>query len=252
MKFEKSFGFQTGPASPRTTVIGMAFVGSIILIGTVYLTRFTLALDAGGLRTQGEVVSYIETSDGMNIAVFQFVAADGKVYQVRNRTRSSIKRYDIGEKVPIIYEPEDPSGARKDSVVSLYLGPVVGGVCSLLFYGAAALVWRYRTRFQKDYEARRGRTVLTTVNSDGTVTHTTRSSVPVFRWTGYFFAALGIAVWFGGVWFALHELDVNKQAFRFSHLAYLVVMGALLILGAFLSLRHSNYLQRLEDSYDRK
>lgn len=248
MKLTKQLSFQTGPASPRTTAIAMAFVASILLVATVFAAYFFNQLHATGTRTQGEVVRYVETSNDMYSAVFQFADEYGQLHQVLDRVRSSRKKYEVGESVAIVYKPDDPTSARKVSTFSMYLAPVALGLASLLFYGGAALVWRNRSSFQKEYEARRSRTVVTVVDSDGSVRQTIHSSVPVFRWTARFLTMLGISVWIGGAWFLLRALEGNEQAIRLGVLVYIIVMGAALLLGAALSFRHASFLKRLEDS----
>ena len=246
MFLTKFLSFETGPASPRTTAIGMAFAASIMLVLAIVVARIGYELDVFGQRTEGEVIQIIKTSDDMQRAVFQFSDMQGQIHTVRDRSQSSYKKYEIGQKVPLVYDQENPSGARKGARASLYLGSVLLGLMSLLFYGGAALVWRFRSHFQKDYEARRGRTIVTIVNSDGSVTRTTHSSVPVFRGTGIFLAGLGIAAWLGALGVAFRGLIAVGQPLMISISVFLFVVGSLLLIGARASLRHAKFLQKLE------
>ena len=246
MFLTKFLSFKTGPASPRTTAIGMAFAASIMLVLAIVVGRMSYELDVIGQRTQGEVIQIITTSDDMQRAVFQFSDMHGQIHTVEDRSQSSYTRYEIGQKLTLVYDQENPSGARKGTRVSLYLGPVLLGLMSLLFYGGAALVWRFRSHFQKDYEARRGRTIVTIVNSDGSVTQTTHSSVPVFRGTGIVLAGLGIAAWLGALGVTFRGLVVVGQPLTISISVFLFVVGSLLLMGATASLRHAKFLQKLE------
>lgn len=250
MILKKSLSFETGPASPRTTAIGMGFAASVILIATIYVARITYDLDITGQRAQGEVVEYAKTGQDMQSAVFQFVDSQGRIHRVYDSTQSSYKKYEIGEKVLLVYKQDDPSGARKDSGAWLYIGPFLLGFMSVLFYAGAALVWRFQAHFQKDYEARRGRMIVTVVNNDGSFTQTTHSSVPVFRWTGIFLAGLGIVSMLGALWFTLYDHGPTGRSLNISVLVYLAVVGSLLLLGAAASLRHAKFLQNLEESSD--
>jgi len=251
MIFRKFLSFETGPASPRTNAIGMAFAASVLLILTVVVGKISYELDTTGLRTQGEVVQIIEAQDGSQRAVFQFMDAQGQIHRVRDSTQSSFKLYDVGEKVPLVYSQDNPSDARKNNSAAIYFGPILLGAMSLLFYGGAALIWRFRSRFQKDYEARRGRTIITVVNADGSVTQTTHSSVPVFRWTGIFLAGLGITAWLGALWLGLQGVDPDGQPLKVGFVIYLGALGGMLFLGAMASLRHAKTLQDLENRSDK-
>lgn len=251
MAFTKSLSFETGPASPKTIAIGMAFVASVLLALATFDARNSYELDTVGVRTQGEVIQSVESGDDTQSAVFRFADEQGNFHTVVDRARSSYKRYDIGQKVPLVYSPNNPSGARKDGVVSIYLLPIIFGSMSVLFYGGAALVWRFRSNFQKDYEARRGRTIVTIVNTDGTVTQTTYSSVPVFRWTGIFLAGLGFVALLGALWLTSRGIGPDGQSLTASFLIYLVVLGGLLFVGAMGLLRHAKFLQNLEKRSDK-
>lgn len=224
----------------------MTFAASVILVIAIYAARMSLELDATGERTQGEVIQIIESTDGMQRAVFRFADKQGQIHTVRDRSQSNFNKYKIGEKVPLVYNQENPSGAWKNTRFSLYLGPVVLGLMSLLFYAGAALVWRFRCHFQRDYEARRGRTIVTVVGGDGTVNQTTHSSVPVFRGTGIFLAVLGVVAWLGAVGLTVRDVVVAGRPVNIGGLVYLVTVGSLLLLGAAASLRRAKALQELE------
>lgn len=224
----------------------MAFAASILLVVTIFAARVAHEFDTTGERVQGEVIRFIDYPDGTYRAVFRFPDAHGQIYEATDSITSSGKRFEIGEKVSIVYDGDDPSSASEDSAILLYLLPLITGVMSILFFGGAALVWRLRARFQKDYEARRGKTIVTTVNSDGSVTQTTHSSVPVFRWTGFFLASLGIVAWLGALRLTLPGFAAVELPQRGSLVIFLVVVGSLLLLGATASLRHAKFLQELE------
>lgn len=246
MIFTRFLSFETGPASPRTTAIGLAFTASVLLIVTTLVAKVTYEIDTTGERAQGEVIRFVETSDDMQRAVFRFTGANGQVHTVTDGTQSTHKLYELGEIVPIVYNPDDPGKARKDGAVSLYLAPVALGLMSMLFYAGAGIVWRFRSHLQKDYEARRGRTIVTTVNSDGSVTQTTHSSAPVFRWTGIFLAVMGLGAWLGALGVGMSGPEAQGTPLTIGFTIAFVVVGSLLLLGAAVSLRHAKFLRDRE------
>ncbi len=243
----KSLSFQTGPASPKATVIGMAFAASVMLILTIIVAKIAYDLDFAGQPAQGEVIQLIKADEGMQRAVFQFVDSQGQTHTVDDDVQTSYKKYEIGEKVALVYRQDDPSGARTDGVPSLYFVPLILGLMSLLFYAGAALVWRFQPHFQKEYEARRGRTIVTTVNNDGSSTQATYNSAPVFRWTGMLLAGLGVASVLGAFWFTSYSPAPNERSLNIIFVPFFIVVGGLLLLGAMASLKHAKFLQKLEE-----
>ena len=246
MKFSKYLSCETGPASPRPPVIGMTVVASILLLLTLLAARMAYVLDTTGQRVQAEVVRFIDSGDDMHQAVFQFADAQGQVRAVPDIMKSSRRRYEIGEKVPIVFDKDAPTHVRKDSAFWLYFAPAVLGLMSMMFYGGAALIWKFRSHFQEIYEARRGRTIVTVVNSDGSVTQKSYSSVPVFRWAGIVLSGLGIAAWLAALVLIPQRGDMNGGSPTIGFSVFFSLAGSLLLLGAVALLRHAAALRKLE------
>ena len=97
MKFSKSLSFETGPASPKTTMIGMAVTASILLVVALIVARWSYVLDTTGARVQAQVVRYIEAGDDQHRAVFAFTDHQGRRREVRDSLTSSRKTFDLGE-----------------------------------------------------------------------------------------------------------------------------------------------------------
>ncbi|MBT8101164.1 MAG: DUF3592 domain-containing protein [Gammaproteobacteria bacterium] len=250
MKISKSLSFETGSASPRTTAIAMAFAAALLLAAAVFMARIAHQLDVTGLRAEAEVVNFREMSDDMRSAVFQFIDAEGKIYRFTDSTSSTRKLYTVGEKVTIVYDKDNPSNARIDQPLTLYTLPLIFSLLSVFFFAGAALVWRFRSHLQKDYEARRGKTVVTVVSSDGSVTQRIHSSVPVFRWTGYFLGTLGTIAWLVLLVYLVLAAVTGEARLETVQSAYFGVLGGLLLAGAWALLRHARYLQMPDRSSD--
>lgn len=160
--------------------------------------------------------------------------------------RSSYKRYEVGELVPVVFDKDDPGRVRRDSTLWLYFWPAIFGLMSILFYGGAALVWRFRSHFRKDHEARRGKMIVTVIDSNGSVRQKSYSSVPVYRWTGVFLSGLGIAVWLGAVVFITQDSDAGERSLALGFFFFFLLIGGLLFLGASALWRHARALEKLE------
>jgi len=76
-------------------------------------------------RAKANVVSY-ETADGTEVV---FVTEFGSASVI----------YDEGETVTVLYDPDDPEGAKILGFVSLYLGPLILLLFGAVFWGVSVL-----------------------------------------------------------------------------------------------------------------
>ena len=108
-------------------------VGCLLLAG--YLAYRTLNFSGDALTATGEVVSYREVPDGDStryIPRIRFVTENGEIITVGGQMAGASRRFEIGEKVPMVYDPREPMHARVALFVDNWLGPliatIVGGV----------------------------------------------------------------------------------------------------------------------------
>lgn len=91
------------------------------------------------IETEGVVIEIdkSENSDGRTMyrPVFAFTADNGRNYEVPSSVSSGRPSHGIGDKVSILYDPEQPAEAELDSTWRLWLGAVIAG-----FLSAGALV----------------------------------------------------------------------------------------------------------------
>jgi hypothetical protein len=104
------------------------------------------------VAAKGAVVSLREVHDPQNgtvtyAPVFTFTAADGRSYAVSSNTGNNPPAFAVGQQVPVLYETDNPTEAKIDSFIQLWLFPVVFG-----FAGATATAVGY---FLLRYERRR-------------------------------------------------------------------------------------------------
>ena len=60
--------------------------------------------------------------------VFSFIDREGKEHEIHSSYGSYPPRYEVGDSISVLYEPQNPRKAEIDSFLSLWLGPVIGFV----------------------------------------------------------------------------------------------------------------------------
>jgi hypothetical protein len=101
----------------------------------------------------GRVVEMIERLEYVNeqdrivenyyYPVVEFVAGDGKRRSVQMNEGSSSPRYEVGDEVVVLYEPERPLDARVRSFGSsalMWILPGITGILGVAFLGAVIAV----------------------------------------------------------------------------------------------------------------
>ncbi len=147
--------------------ITVARVFGVIALGTLvgsslFLAR-TIRMVNRGARTEGVVVDY---DVGQNtertkaatkkspartktvtthtpIVTFE-IERDGKKesFRFKDWTGAASPAYPVGERVPVLYDPANPSDAVIVTFLNLYFGAIVCGVFAVAFGGAALAVRR--------------------------------------------------------------------------------------------------------------
>lgn len=116
-------------------------VGIILLTAAAweYIDRKTFVSKA--VRTEGMIVGTVCRrlgDDGRRLAIFSFRDARGVEHQVTSVVASSARRTCGGNRVAVLYDPDDPENAFIDSFMELWgisfilglvgVGFIVGGV----------------------------------------------------------------------------------------------------------------------------
>lgn len=133
----------SGKKSPGGVIIGCAFalVGVGVLVGAGKSAHTAYQVSADGVIAQGEVVSLkLERSSGRRGGstyhpVFRFTAQDGQVYRVKHSQGSNPPAWKKGEKVELIYLPDDPEKAVPNTFWGKYADPFI-----LTIFGTAFIV----------------------------------------------------------------------------------------------------------------
>lgn len=72
--------------------------------------------------------------------VIRFTTGDGRLVELRSGFGGTTHTYRLGEQVPVLYDPADPSRARLDTPLATTLAPKLILVIGVLLLVAAAVV----------------------------------------------------------------------------------------------------------------
>ena len=118
-------------------------VGCLIL--AVFLVYRTGTFSGQSLSAIGEVVSYREIPDGdatRYIPRIRFVTENGEIITVSGQMAGMSKRFAIGEKVPVAYDPRQPMHARVSLFMDNWLGPLIATIVGAVGLAGGFLVRR--------------------------------------------------------------------------------------------------------------
>lgn len=149
-------GIAAQNASGGKSVVGVVFgcvfalagLGALVCSGVTAVD--SLRIVEGGITAQGEVVSLKrERGSGRRGSpyhpVFRFTAQDGQVYQVKHNQGSNPPAWKKGEKVELIYLPDNPEKAVPNTFWGKYAVPFILAILGAGFTVLGSFVaWRSR------------------------------------------------------------------------------------------------------------
>lgn len=118
-------------------------VGCLIL--AAFLAYRTGNFSGNALTATGEVVSYREIPDGdatRYIPRIRFVTENGEIITVGGQMAGMSRRFAIGEKVPMVYDPREPMHARVALFMDNWLGPLIATIVGVVGLAGGFLVRR--------------------------------------------------------------------------------------------------------------
>lgn len=133
--------------------IGAFAIGSLLLLAiAVGSTAQRAWLVIVGSSAEGTVVGKWQspqTKDGVHVyaPVVQFTAGDGRTYVVTSDVSGPESKYQFGQHLRVLYQPDHPDGARIDAFAPLWMLPLVTGIVGFAFSVVPAIVitgWRRR------------------------------------------------------------------------------------------------------------
>jgi hypothetical protein len=125
-------------------ILGLIFVGvGFLFIGLAlfFLIRTRIFIN-NSEKTQGTItlMLYEGDSEGSGyIPIFEFRTLQGKKVEVTSDLRTNPPQFKVGQIVEVLYDPENPEGARINKGFNLYFVPAFLGLFGLAFGGMGVI-----------------------------------------------------------------------------------------------------------------
>ena len=131
--------FRTRSRNSRGSVIVLLIVGVVFLIVGIAIRNQQKSFAKTGVYTDAEVVNLVSHRSDNSITYrpeVKFTTKSGETVQVVHSSGSNPPRYKVGDKVEIIYAPDNPYHIAFNSTFELVIFPFifigVGVLCILL------------------------------------------------------------------------------------------------------------------------
>jgi len=134
--------------------IGLVFglIGLAIMIGGGFALDYSRSFDEGGVKAPGIVVDldYSQDSDGDGSyrPVVEYRDSEGRTRTYHSSTGSNPPNYEVGERVTIIYQRDNPTRAVIDGFFDRWFLPVFlfgfGGIFATVGWGLVFAYYRRR------------------------------------------------------------------------------------------------------------
>jgi hypothetical protein len=127
--------------------IGLVCLVIAVVTGVGAARRITREVSAQGVVVT-LVTDYNSDGDTIYYPVVEFTLPNGKETRVQSSFGTSPPAFWQGQTVTVLYEPENPQGARIQSfwgLIELWLGTLITGILGTSFTGAA--IWARKELF---------------------------------------------------------------------------------------------------------
>lgn len=126
------------------TGVLIAVIGAAAAVGGLIFTLITLSFTGGAQAATGTVTGLVN-DNGYKYPQIQYTPANTNTITFQANYSSRSEPYNVGDKVPLLYDPANPKSARIDSFASLWAVPVtLAGIGALLLavWGVLELIQR--------------------------------------------------------------------------------------------------------------
>jgi hypothetical protein len=132
---------------PRWFPVIFLAVGLACLLGAAAAHLQRLDFERHAVRVEARVVSLLQRrsnhgSSPVYAPVFRFTTGDGQVVRVSSSSAANPPAYEVGQVVPLLYDPEHPQRAEEITFSSRYLAPLLLLGLGLPFLGVGVAAWR--------------------------------------------------------------------------------------------------------------
>ncbi len=114
-----------------------SIIGAGMLVGTFFWFQHVESFIAESAKAEGKVTEVVRSrsSDSTTYKpVVQFNAPNGELIEFMSDTGSNPPSHTVGEKVEVLYLPDNPHDAKINSFFTLWFGPLIVGVMGGIFF----------------------------------------------------------------------------------------------------------------------
>lgn len=132
----------------------LALIGIGMLTGAFFIYRNTAAFTASAAKAEGTVIDLQRSrSSDTYRPVVRFATSSGQPIEFVSSSGSNPPSYARGERVEVLYHPDDPNAAKINGWFSLWGGATILGGMGLLFFaiGGGIIVAGNRKQRQTEY-----------------------------------------------------------------------------------------------------
>lgn len=128
-------------------------MGLALLAAAFFFYQQSAEFVSRAFPVEGVVIAYDQShpsgAEGVvaPAPVILFQTPRGEAHRFRAQPYTTWLSFEIGDRVPVLYDPRDPRDARLDSFWQLWAGTIAAAALGGLFIvaPAAALAWAFRT-----------------------------------------------------------------------------------------------------------
>lgn len=139
-------------AGAVAAVAAADLMGLALLATAFFFYQQSAEFVARAFPVEGVVIAYDQSDRGATqgptaaAPVILFQTPRGEAHRFRATPYAAWLSFEIGDRVPVLYDPRNPENARVDSFVQLWAGVVGAAVLGGLFIvaPATALAWAFR------------------------------------------------------------------------------------------------------------
>jgi hypothetical protein len=117
----------------RNIFIVILAIGVLSTIAGFYLIYDTTGLLNRSLKATATVTEMKYNSDGLAYPVLQFVNSQGSLVTTRLNEAQKPPAYAVGDRVEIIYDSISPSNVRVNSLLGIWLAPMLMTILGVVF-----------------------------------------------------------------------------------------------------------------------
>ncbi|MFZ2804336.1 MAG: DUF3592 domain-containing protein [Patescibacteria group bacterium] len=128
--------------------LGLGIVGIPLVVASAYFFVTTELFISHAAATQGQVTELIKHTSASAKGTYysyvphvSFTTPQGQPADFLSSAEGDPPLYHAGQRVPVLYDPQDPSHAKIDDFWGLWMYAFISGVVGVSFLSPALVAW---------------------------------------------------------------------------------------------------------------